>query len=58
MAPERMARLLAPAFGLELLRPPVEIEGFTLSQLWHERVQHDPAHVWLRKSIAEASHQR
>ena len=58
MAPERMARLLAPSFGLELLRPPVELEVFTLSQLWHERVQHDPAHAWLRKLIAEASHQR
>ncbi|MFL5353960.1 LysR family transcriptional regulator [Archangium sp.] len=57
MGPERMARLLAPAFGLALLHPPVELEGFTLSQLWHERVQHDAAHVWLRKAIAEASRQ-
>jgi DNA-binding transcriptional LysR family regulator len=58
MAPERMARLLAPAFDLKLLRPPVEIEGFTVSQLWHERVQHDPAHAWLRKLISEAGRQR
>jgi DNA-binding transcriptional LysR family regulator len=55
MAPERMANLLAPAFQLELLRPPIEVEGFTMSQLWHERVQHDSAHTWLRKMIAEAS---
>ncbi|HEY0095095.1 MAG TPA: LysR family transcriptional regulator, partial [Archangium sp.] len=58
MAPERMARLLAPAFGLTLLKPPVEVEGFTVSQLWHERVQQDPAHAWLRKRIAEATRQR
>jgi len=55
MAPERMVRLLAPAFGLELLRPPLELEGFTVSQLWHERMQHDAAHTWLRQRIAEAS---
>lgn len=55
MAPERMATLLAPAFQLELLRPPLEVEGFTMSQLWHERVQNDASHAWLRKLIAEAS---
>ena len=58
MAPERMARLLAPAFRLELLRPPVEVEGFTVSQLWHERMQRDPAHVWLRKAIMDTSRSR
>ncbi len=55
MAPERMANLLAPAFQLELLRPPIEVEGFTMCQVWHERVQHDAAHIWFRKLIASAS---
>lgn len=58
MAPERMANLLAPAFELELLRPPVEVEGFTMSQLWHERMHHDSAHAWLRKLIAESCSDR
>jgi DNA-binding transcriptional LysR family regulator len=55
MAPERLAHLLAPAFGLELLQAPLEVEGFTVSQLWHERMQHDAAHAWLRKMITDAS---
>jgi DNA-binding transcriptional LysR family regulator len=55
MAPERVARLLAPAFGLELLRAPLEVAGFTVSQLWHERMQHDAAHQWLRRMITEAA---
>lgn len=55
MAPLRMARLLAPAFGLALLRAPLELEGFTISQLWHERLHHDAAHRWLRRLITGAT---
>ncbi|RKH34311.1 LysR family transcriptional regulator [Corallococcus praedator] len=55
LAPERMALLLAPAFRLKLLSPPLELAGFTVSQLWHERMQHDPAHAWLRKAVADVS---
>ncbi|MFP2898591.1 LysR family transcriptional regulator [Corallococcus sp. 4LFB] len=57
IAPERMSLLMAPAFRLRLLRPPLELASFTVSQLWHERMQHDPAHAWLRKAIADASRQ-
>ncbi|MCY1014652.1 LysR substrate-binding domain-containing protein [Pyxidicoccus sp. MSG2] len=55
MAPERVAQRLASAFGLELLRAPMGVAGFTVSQLWHERVQHDAAHPWLRRVITEAA---
>lgn len=55
MAPKRMAHLLAPAFELELLQAPLEVEGFTVSQLWHERMHHDAAHAWLRRMITDAS---
>jgi DNA-binding transcriptional LysR family regulator len=58
MAPERVAHLLAPAFNLELLRAPLEVAGFTVSQLWHERMQHDAAHQWLRRLITDASTSR
>ncbi|MFP2909679.1 LysR substrate-binding domain-containing protein, partial [Pyxidicoccus sp. 3LFB2] len=58
MAPERVAQLLAPAFGLELLRAPLEVAGFTVSQLWHERMQHDAGHQWLRRMITEAGASR
>jgi DNA-binding transcriptional LysR family regulator len=54
MAPERMANLLSPAFGLELLPPPIEVAGFTMSQVWHERMHHDATHTWFRKVIADS----
>jgi DNA-binding transcriptional LysR family regulator len=55
---ERVAEVLAGPLGLVVLAPPRELEltGFTLSILWHERTQEDPARRWLRDVIvAEAS---
>jgi DNA-binding transcriptional LysR family regulator len=49
-----VAAILAPALGLTVLRPPKELrlEGFTMSALWHERTQQDPALAWLRDLLA------
>jgi DNA-binding transcriptional LysR family regulator len=55
---ERVARVLAPPLDLVILEPPSELllTGFTLSMLWHERTQTDPARRWLREVIvAEAT---
>ncbi|MNJ00629.1 HTH-type transcriptional regulator SyrM 1 [compost metagenome] len=48
MVPERLVRD-APA--LRLLEPPVEVPGYEMSMLWHERVHRDPAHRWLREQV-------
>jgi DNA-binding transcriptional LysR family regulator len=56
--PERVARVLAPALGLVIFEPPTELRltGFTISMLWHERTDGDPARRWLRNVlVAEAS---
>ncbi len=49
MAPERLVRN-DPA--LQVMPPPVDLPGFEISMLWHERVHRDPSHRWLRECIA------
>src|SRR5580658_9972979 len=56
--PERVAQVVAGPLNLAVLAPPQELEltGFTMSILWHERTHEDPARRWLRDLIvAEAS---
>lgn len=35
--------------------PPLALERFTMSLLWHARRQDDPRHIWLRRAIVAAS---
>ncbi|MBN3777562.1 LysR family transcriptional regulator [Burkholderia sp. Ac-20345] len=51
MLPERLVRDV-PA--LRVVEAPVEVPGYEMSMLWHERVHRDPAHRWLRETIAAA----
>lgn len=49
MLPERLARA-HPA--LAFVAPPIEVAGYDMAMLWHERVHRDPAHQWLREQVA------
>lgn len=49
--PERVARRFAELLPLEVVAPPIELPGFTMAMLWHERVHREPGHVWLREQI-------
>ena len=49
--PERLARGYAKQ--LRIFEPPVELQKFTVGELWHERNQRDPAQQWLRDVLAE-----
>lgn len=51
MLPSRLVRDM-PA--LRVVEPPVEVPGYEMAMLWHERVHRDPAHQWLREHIAGA----
>ncbi|HSO39615.1 MAG TPA: LysR family transcriptional regulator [Labilithrix sp.] len=51
----RLADRLAPMLGLRRLAPPLELPGFTMSMVWHERQHTDPSHVWMRKAIVAAA---
>jgi DNA-binding transcriptional LysR family regulator len=48
------ARLVRDNDRLQIVDAPVEVPGFEMSMLWHERVHRDPAHQWLRESIVAA----
>ena len=50
--PERLARRFATVYPVRLLPPPLPLPRFTFSMVWHARVENDPAHVWLRNTIA------
>ena len=49
--PKRTAHLFASHLPLILVKPPVEIDGFSEFMFWHERSHADPAHKWLRETI-------
>lgn len=51
MLPERLVR---NAPELTVVAPPIEVPGYAMTMLWHERVHRDPAHQWLREQIAAA----
>jgi len=50
MLPERLVQGVA----LQVVEAPLEIPGYEMAMLWHERVHRDPAHQWLREQIANA----
>ncbi|MGK3997623.1 LysR family transcriptional regulator [Sorangium sp. So ce1024] len=51
--PARIAQVFADMEALRVMKPPVELGGFSLDQVWHERQAKDPAHMWLRGIFAE-----
>jgi DNA-binding transcriptional LysR family regulator len=48
------ARLVRDSAVLQVVAPPIEVPGYEMSMLWHERSHRDPAHRWLREQIAAA----
>ena len=46
-------RMVEGETGLSLADPPLPVPGFTKLLTWHERLQHDAGHVWLRGVLAE-----
>lgn len=56
--PSRMAKHFASILKLQCLDTPIEISNFGYRQIWHQRTDHDPAMIWLRKTIKECSESR
>lgn len=52
---ERLARRHAPRFGLRVLRPPLPLPRYKITQVWHPRLDGDPAHAWFRRQVAAAA---
>jgi DNA-binding transcriptional LysR family regulator len=51
--PRRMALLEAPRKVTKILEGPPVLGSFKYVMIWHERMQTDAAHVWLRSTIRE-----
>jgi LysR family transcriptional regulator, mexEF-oprN operon transcriptional activator len=54
----RLARFFAASLGLSLSRVPVELPEVSISLLWHASHDHDPAHGWLRRTVARVAAER
>jgi DNA-binding transcriptional LysR family regulator len=53
--PRRIVDLLAPRWDLAVLDLPFDMPAFDVSQAWHERFRHDPAHAWFRQLVASVA---
>ena len=51
MLPSRLVRDTA---ALQVVEPPMDVPGYEMAMLWHERAHRDPAHQWLREYIANS----
>ena len=51
--PRRMALLEAPRKATRILEGPAALGSFKYVMIWHERMQTDAAHIWLRSVIRE-----
>ena len=47
-------RLIANLPNLKRFEPPLKIQGFTKTLIWHERTHKDPAYRWVRELIEKA----
>jgi DNA-binding transcriptional LysR family regulator len=52
---KRVALVLGPLLGLRQLAPPLELPGFSMALVWHERQHADPAHAWLRSLMVSVA---
>lgn len=53
IAPLSLVIRLQAALGLTPVEAPLTLKPLRVSQLWHPRHHHDPAHQWLRTRIQE-----
>jgi len=50
LVPERLVR--GKTRDLQILEPPIDVTGFSVGLVWHERSDVEPAQVWLRGRLA------
>ena len=48
LVPGNLAAVVATNVPLQLLEPPMQVPGFDVTMVWHERLHRDPANEWLR----------
>ncbi|TNE89599.1 MAG: LysR family transcriptional regulator [Deltaproteobacteria bacterium] len=50
--PRRVAESLQTRGQLAIVEPPLDLPGFAVSLVWHQRMDAEPAHRWLRDHLA------
>jgi DNA-binding transcriptional LysR family regulator len=53
LVPLRLVRACAVSTALRVLKPPIPIKPYAVSQHWHPRVSQDAGHAWLRCTLFE-----
>jgi hypothetical protein len=53
--PRLLATRLVKISATRLLRPPIELSELRYIQVWHPRLDSDPAHQWLSRTMAGVS---
>jgi DNA-binding transcriptional LysR family regulator len=56
--PRRLAERFARPLGLQVLAVPFAMPPFRLSLLWHQRIDADPAHAWMRALVIDSAKTR
>jgi DNA-binding transcriptional LysR family regulator len=51
--PSRLLHALAARYPIRLFEPPFRLPRFEQHLVWHSRLDHDPAHQWLRRQFIE-----
>ncbi|WP_437513670.1 LysR family transcriptional regulator [Sorangium sp. So ce1099] len=51
----RVAEPFAAPFGLRIFPPPIELPAGRVGMVWHERLDADPGHAWLRGVISDVA---
>ncbi|MGO4677920.1 LysR family transcriptional regulator [Bosea sp. 2YAB26] len=53
--PARLARMFATELGLSLSPVPLSLPEPVAALVWHASYDHDPAHIWLRETVARVA---
>jgi DNA-binding transcriptional LysR family regulator len=53
--PERLAKQIAPLFGLRIFQPPIDLAPISLAMVWHRRNDGNAGHIWFRQQIVNAA---
>jgi DNA-binding transcriptional LysR family regulator len=51
----RVAALFEAVYPVQIMKHPLQLKPFVISQLWHERTHLDPALAWFRTTLAESA---
>lgn len=56
--PTHAATVYADLLDLTATVPPIPMPQYTVTSIWHETLTDDPAHIWLRRLVEEATPSR